>query len=89
MVGVRVMDYRSSVSGIEKVQECRVSSKKPTLLIERNDIAPDRISREEFVKMKCCIPTVTRFEITKLGITTSWVYDEATDSMIKEEVNNE
>lgn len=89
MVGVRVIDYRLNDNGIEKVQEYRASSKKPILLIERNDSAPDRISREEFVKLKSCIPTVTRFEITKLGVVTAWVYDEETNMMIKEENNNE
>lgn len=89
MVGARVLDYRSSTDGIKKATV--VTPMKDTiLLVERNEDAPDRIPRDEFVKMKCCIPTVTRFEIARpMNDTQVWVYDEESDMMIKEEVNNE
>lgn len=89
MNGVKVWDYRSNNNGIENYSGTVVCTKEPTVLVERNDPVPDRILREEFVKMKSCIPTVTRFEITKLDKTVAWVYDEETDSMIKEENSNE
>nr|DAD78985.1 MAG TPA: hypothetical protein [Siphoviridae sp. ctv4j104] len=89
MNGVKVWDYSSKNNGIENYSNTVVCTKKPTVLVERNDAVPDKISREEFVKMKSCIPTVTRFEITKLDKTVAWVYDEMTDSMIKEENGNE
>lgn len=89
MVGVRVMDYRSSTDGIDRDVDFKPAKEK-ILLVERNDETPDRIPREEFVKMKSCIPTVTRFEITRpMSDTQVWVYDEETNMMIKEENGNE
>ena len=89
MIGVRVLDYRSKSAGIERL--CSVEpAKDRTLLAERNEDVPDRISRKDFAKMKSCIPTVTRFEITiPMCDTQVWVYDEESDMMMKEENSNE
>jgi len=89
MVGVRVLDYRSNYEGIEHQIEVK-PMRNAILLVERNDAAPDRISREEFVKLKGCIPNVTRFEITRpMNDTQVWVYDEESNMMIKEEKSDE
>lgn len=89
MVGARVLDYRSNVDGIEHPVEMEPMHDS-VLLVEKNEEVPNRIPRKDFVKMKSCIPTVTRFEITKpMCDTQVWVYDEESDMMIKEENSDE
>lgn len=87
MLGVRTMDYKASRKGIENNSKMNdYSSDKVVKLIDYKDDVPDRIRRKDFVKAKCCIPTVTRFEIGERDDAIVYVYDENSDCMVKQNV---